>query len=130
MSAESKRRDLISRSWTRSHEEDEGERLVLRPTEYDFPPARGRDSFALNDDGTLELGGPGPDDRRVTTDGTWTLNGDRLELSPYGTSPRAYTVDDIATDRLVVVAVHESPTQPGNTTEKEHITEEDDEDAQ
>lgn len=123
MSDQPSRRDLISRSWTRSHEEDDGERLVLRPSEYDFPPARGRESFVLNDDGTLEMGGPGPDDRRVTADGTWTLEGDRLQLSPYGASLRSYVVDDIEPERLVVVAVNEHPTQ------HEQSSEEDDENA-
>ena len=93
---------LLSRSWTRSHEEDEGDDLVFRPSEGDFPPARGRRSFALAADGTLRQTGPGADDRSVASGGTWSLTGNRLTLNPAGSSPFQYEIVTVEPDRLVV----------------------------
>jgi hypothetical protein len=102
---ERNRKRLLARAWTHSHEEDEGSHLVFRPSEHDFPPARGRQSFTLAEDGTLEIVGPGADDRPIVSGGTWSLEGDHLELEPFGAEPRRYDVDHVEPDRLVVKRV-------------------------
>ena len=55
-----------------SHEEDEGDRVVLRRPAHPFPPARGRVRLTLQPGGEIEAQQPGPDDRPVAASGTWT----------------------------------------------------------
>lgn len=109
MPDEARLADLLERGWTHSHEEDRGDRRVYRPSEGDFPPARGRDSFTLAAEGSLEVGGPGPDDRPVSSTGTWRLAGNRLELSPYGASPIHLIVESVDPTRLVVRIAPDEP---------------------
>jgi hypothetical protein len=84
--------DLEGR-WTHSHEEDGPGTLVFRPSEWNFPPSRGRRSFELRPDGSLQSGGPGPDDRTRTHDGRWRLlPGDILELAEPGKETKWHLV--------------------------------------
>jgi hypothetical protein len=62
----------ISGEWVHSHEEDEGDRVVLRRPDRPFPPARGRVRLTLQPGGEIEGAQPGPDDRPVSAAGTWT----------------------------------------------------------
>ena len=62
----------ISGEWVHSHEEDEGDRVVLRRPDRPFPPARGRVRLTLQPGGEIEGAQPGPDDRPVAAAGTWT----------------------------------------------------------
>jgi hypothetical protein len=55
-----------------SHEEDEGDKVVLRRPDREFPPARGRVRLTLQPGGEIEGSQPGPDDRPVAAAGTWT----------------------------------------------------------
>jgi hypothetical protein len=70
-------------SWTHSHEEDQGDILVYRPTHsYSFPPARGRDTLVFGEQGQLTQHAPGPDDRPRASSGRWQalgMNQFRLE---------------------------------------------------
>ena len=89
-------------SWMHSHEESEGGRLVYRPSDYAFPPARGRDGFELRSDGAIERFGPGPDDRQQTQHGKWTLSGEQLRLDVAGGRSERYVVDEADDARLVL----------------------------
>jgi hypothetical protein len=87
--------------WTHSHEEDGPRTLVYRPSGWDFPPSRGRRSFDLRADGSVESGGPGPDDRTRVQIGHWRLlPGDILELIEPGKETRLLLVK-AAKDKLV-----------------------------
>jgi hypothetical protein len=55
-----------------SHEEDDGNRVVLRRPDRPFPPARGRVRLTLQPGGEIEALKPGPDDRPVAAAGAWT----------------------------------------------------------
>jgi hypothetical protein len=55
-----------------SHEEDDGDRVVLRRPDRPFPPARGRVRLTLRPGGEIEALKPGPDDRPVAATGAWT----------------------------------------------------------
>ena len=55
-----------------SHEEDDGDRVVLRRPDRPFPPARGRVRLTLRPGGEIEARKPGPDDRPVAAAGAWT----------------------------------------------------------
>lgn len=80
-------------AWTHAHEDDSEGRIVFRPSDSEFPPARGRDAFELLSGGVLRHGGPGPDDRRTEGAGTWALDDDRLMLMPEGEPERRYHVE-------------------------------------
>jgi hypothetical protein len=87
-------------SWSHSHEEDAEGVQVFRPTDYEFPPSRGRTSFTLRPDGTAVAGLPGPDDRGISTDdGTWQLQGDVLHVRCPGWTA-TYVVVSAAPRRL------------------------------
>ena len=68
--------DVLQQRWVESREEASEHEMVFRPSDYNFPPARGRSSFELKPDGTLVTGGSGPTDRRVECQGRWELRDD------------------------------------------------------
>jgi hypothetical protein len=92
----------LSRSWTHAHEQDSGGRLVFRPSESDFPPARGRRSIDLRPDGTLLVEEPGADDRPVTRAGRWRLEGEALTLSVEGRGEERFEVEAVDQHQLVL----------------------------
>jgi hypothetical protein len=74
------RRDWMHQEWVHSHEEDHGDDMVFRPASYPFPPSRGRRSICLKAGGVLTRGGPGPTDRRTTSEGRWEIEGRTMRL--------------------------------------------------
>ncbi len=91
----------IQGSWTHSHEEDDGDSLVFRTSDFAFPPSRGRTTITLKSDGVAEVGYPGPDDRRKSTTGLWKLKGNLLEIKA---SDWAETLEIETLDSQVLVA--------------------------
>jgi hypothetical protein len=87
--------------WVHSHEESAGDRLVFRRKDYPFPPSRGRMSINLLPGGEAEGGGPGPDDRAVTSPGRWRLEGNQLAIEGQWLSG-TYEVEAVGPDVLVV----------------------------
>ncbi|GAB3142968.1 hypothetical protein GCM10027057_27480 [Marisediminicola antarctica] len=80
-------KDEFVGTWINSHEEDRDGVQVFRSEEYEFPPSRGRMSFTLRADGSAITGQPGPDDRGVTGDGSWRIDGTVLTIrSPGGSA--------------------------------------------
>lgn len=92
----------LSKSWTHSHEEDTGDELIFRPSDQEFPPARGRESLDLAPEGALVTTGPGPDDRRVESTGEWTIEGNDLVLRRPGRDEERFEIVAVEEDRLVV----------------------------
>jgi hypothetical protein len=88
-------------TWVHSHEEDAEGTQVYRPPGYDFPPARGRESFELRAGGALVDRGPGPTDVPAEAEGTWTLRGDTLVLRS-AVGERELDVVAVDGERLVV----------------------------
>ena len=99
-------RKALQASWRHSHEEDEGERLVLRKADVELPPSRGRQEFTLKSDGEAAVGGPGPDDRRRSASGRWTLNGKVLRIDAPNFSA-TFEVQSVDGQRLIVRRVEE-----------------------
>jgi hypothetical protein len=87
--------------WVHSHEESAGDRLVFRRKDYPFPPSRGRMSIDLLPGGEAVGGGPGPDDRAMTSPGRWRLEGDQLAIEGQWLSG-TYEVETVGPDVLVV----------------------------
>ena len=95
--------DALHGHWVHSHEEDRGDEMVFRPSGYAFPPARGRTSIDLRPDGTYVESSPGPVDVPEASEGSWSLEGDRLLLGAAGDRPgHAWEVASLEPDRLVV----------------------------
>ena len=65
----------IFRKWMHSFEEDTEGIKVYRPTEYDFPPARGRDGIEFRQDGVFIYWGIGPTDASRAINGHWKMEG-------------------------------------------------------
>ena len=91
---------LVGR-WVEIREEGGDGRLVLRADSPDIPPARGRRSIELAEGGKASLHAPGPDDRSRSSDGSWSLEGDRLRIDAPGWSG-SYMIDSIGNDRVVL----------------------------
>jgi hypothetical protein len=93
--------DLLHKRWVHSHEEDRDDVAVFRPATFDLPPARGRRSIELRDDGSYVEAFPGPADAPQEAGGRWSLKGDRLALQPDGNqAAEAWQVLTAEADRL------------------------------
>jgi hypothetical protein len=88
--------------WLHSHEEDDPSYLVFRPSSYAFPPSRGRRELHLDENGRILERSPGPDDRRVTVTGTWTLRGNVLDLSTEGRPTESLRIIGADNGRLLI----------------------------
>lgn len=68
--------------WIHSDDEDHGGRLVLRASDFPFPPRRmPRADLSIKPGGAAVTGSPGPADRNTPSSETWTLDGDELTIS-------------------------------------------------
>lgn len=63
----------IFRRWTHSREEDQGDILVYRPSDYPFPPARGREGIELRENGEFIHYQIGATDRNLAVPGQWSV---------------------------------------------------------
>jgi len=90
--------------WIHSHEEDEGDQLVYRTEDFDFPPARGRTGLDLSEGGNAIQEGPAPDDRHSERKGKWSLNdiGQLMIEDPSFGQTRAFEIVELKDDRLVL----------------------------
>lgn len=61
-------------TWWRVPEEDTPGVAVYRKEGTPLPPSRGRQGFTLHQKGRATLHGPGPTDRRESTDSKWKLD--------------------------------------------------------
>jgi hypothetical protein len=80
-------RDSLHKRWVHSYEEDDGDEMVFRPSDFDLPPARGRRQIELRRDGSYLEAFPGPTDVPEQAGGSWLLKGDKLALHPGGDRP-------------------------------------------
>jgi hypothetical protein len=97
----------LARLWIHSREEDHEGQLVFRTEDFDFPPARGRDGFLLNADGTMSREGPGADDRTIGRPGTWRIDHDHRLVTEDERSGevRVYEIAAMEADRLALKRV-------------------------
>jgi hypothetical protein len=93
----------LTRTWVHSHEEDTPGEMVFRPDSHPLPPSRGRKSFHLAPDGQLRSSGPGPDDRTVSSQGTWSLDkSDVLTLRPAAGGTTEMKILSVDPGKLVI----------------------------
>ena len=80
----------LFKHWQHSFEEDRGDIQVFRPTEYPFPPARGRDGIEFRPDGTSIRYAIGRGDAPAPQPGRWQMTGqNKLQLQSQGGSGAA-----------------------------------------
>lgn len=106
--SDQERAGLLLHRWMHSHEEDTETEQVFRPSDYDFPPSRGRNGFQFNSDGTLWQFGPGPSDRPQAKRSEWELSaGDVLVISPGSSSAekRCMQIVALEKDKLILKKV-------------------------
>jgi hypothetical protein len=95
-------RKLLHRRWVHAGEEEGEGEMVFRPAEHPLPPARGRVSLELREDGALVERQPGPVDAPEESRGAWDLERDELVLRREGTPERRLRLRALERDRLVV----------------------------
>lgn len=96
-------RPELYQHWVHSHEEDERERdyHVYRPSTYDFPPARGRESFQLKQDGIAIAHPIAPNDGNLTIMRKWKTEGDRLIIEDKE-HVSTFQIISVSAEKLVV----------------------------
>jgi hypothetical protein len=93
----------LHRRWVHAHEEDREGVMVFRPASHPLPPSRGRRWFELRPDGSFLESSPGPVDVPETSEGRWSLEGDRLVFSAGDDQPeRVWRVVAAEDDRLAL----------------------------
>lgn len=112
--------------WKHSHEEDEGDTRAYRPSDHEFPPARGREGFEIHQTGQFVRYDIHPSDQaNVARPGRWVASGpDRItvQLDEPGLEPFDLVIvsvdeellrvrEEPAEDTLVELATSLSPTQ-------------------
>ena len=94
---------LLLRRWLHAHEEDSPGRMVFRPDSHPLPPSRGRSGYELRPGGRVVKVGPGPTDRSVAVEGTWTLDSQgRVTIRVSGQAEEVLEISSLDADRLVV----------------------------
>jgi hypothetical protein len=91
--------DCVFRSWTHSYEEDKEDVQVYRPSDYEFPPSRGRRGFEFREGGEFIYYGIAPADGHLESVGRWHAEGPgrvRIELEDGRTN--SYTLDIVSCD--------------------------------
>lgn len=102
----------IMGAWVHSHEEDPQDgslREVYRPSEWNFPPSRGRRGFDLQEGNRGSVLGIAPGDGMVSSEVNWALEiGNVLVIREKGGSVRRLHVEEVGPDRLVVRELRDS----------------------
>ena len=96
---------LLERSWLHSHEEDSQDEMVYRPSDFSFPPSRGRAGFELGPNHECVEIGIAPADGATHSQGTWRLNeGDELVICsrPDSGTEQVLKICELQADRLIV----------------------------
>ncbi len=62
---------VIGITWIRSFEDDKDGLEAYRPESYEFPPARGREGWTFEENGTVKKQAIAPTDGYITKEGTW-----------------------------------------------------------
>jgi len=93
----------IFRHWTHSHEEETEDVRVYRPSDYAFPPARGRTGFEIMENGEFIQYDIGPDDRTRKVVGSWKAEGaNRVKVYFKEPERKSYTLDIISCDENIL----------------------------
>jgi hypothetical protein len=104
----------IFRRWTHSREEDQGDILVYRFSDYPFPPARGREGLEFRENGEFILYQIGSTDRSLAVPGQWSLHGTNVvavQFPDQSTSSYTLTILECSEQILKVRQTVGNPSQ-------------------
>jgi len=94
---------LLQGRWLHSHEEDVPGKKVFRPSSHPLPPSRGRYGYEFHSDGHLSKLAPGPTDKSLAEQGTWTVDDQgRVTIRVPGCPDEVLEIDVLDSDRLIV----------------------------
>ena len=93
----------IFKHWIHSREEDTEDVRVYRPSDYKFPPSRGREGFEFKENGEFIWYGIGPTDRPQKIPGTWTSEGkNQIRVSLEAPRQDSYTMQIVSCDERLL----------------------------
>ncbi len=93
----------IFKHWIHSREEDTEGVRVYRPSDYKFPPSRGREGFELKKNGEFIRYGIGPTDRPQKITGTWKAEGgNQIRVSFEAQKQDSYTMQVVSCDERLL----------------------------
>ena len=93
----------IFKHWIHSREEDTEGVRVYRPSDYKFPPSRGREGFEIKENGEFIRYGIGPTDARQKIPGTWTIESkNQIQVSLEAPRQISYTMQIISCDETLL----------------------------
>lgn len=84
--------DHILGKWAHSHEDDSGDTRVYRPSDYPFPPARGRAGMEFRGDGSFVEYSVGRADAPESSPGRWRAFDDRRVRVDLGGRTRVFEI--------------------------------------
>lgn len=89
--------------WVHLHEEDGDGYRTFRPSDYDFPPARGREGFEIKKGGEFVHYQIGPVDVPVQAPGKWTMKGkNTLVVTPAEAGAQAFELEIMEVNKDVL----------------------------
>jgi hypothetical protein len=96
--------ECLYKHWIHSHEEDTEDNKVYRPSTFEFPRSRGRDSFEIRENGEVILHKIGPTDRSEEVKGTFTFDSNNLKINPKTGNSESFTITILSCeeDKLVI----------------------------
>jgi len=101
--AEKINKDLLSGEWIHSSEEDTENETVYRPASYDFPLKRSpRETFQLDEDGTLKKGLPTASDSLDESGGSWELENEKIAFYSNSRLVQKQSIVSLEKDKLVL----------------------------
>lgn len=91
-------------SWVHSYEDDTDSTKVFRPESYDFPPARGRERFALKEDGSFLYYGIAPNDGYAPpTKGSWKAQNQQTLSATAGDVSLTISLQQLKNEEIIEV---------------------------
>jgi hypothetical protein len=98
----------IYRRWTHSREEDTNGLTVFRPSNFNFPPSRGREGMEFRPNGEFVHYNIGATDRSEAVPGRWHLGADgSIEIEFPTTQMGAYRLAVISVDADILIVRRE-----------------------
>jgi hypothetical protein len=99
----------IFQHWIHSREEDTEKVKVYRPSNYHFPPSRGRDGFEIKEDGEFIQYGIGATDRPQEITGTWKAEEDnKIRVSFEDRGQESYIMQVVSCEERLLKVRHSS----------------------
>jgi hypothetical protein len=93
----------LFRRWTHSREEDQGDKLVYRPNDYPFPPARGRGGLEFRENGEFIRYQIGATDKSFAVSGQWKVkNTNVVEVQFPNQSTSSFTLKILECDEQIL----------------------------